>query len=93
MGTKKQIQISMDDQIITNPELEQALEEREGLKGGAKSYNKKNKEAKALIEAISEPANFRVGRFVISRKITSPREVAFETSGGQRISIKLISED
>ncbi len=89
---KEKAQISLDDRIIKNPELEAKLEERQGLKESAAAYRKADKEAKVLAEALNEPTPFRVGRFIIDKTTRPPKTVSFETDGSSSITIKTADE-
>ena len=93
MATKTQAQIGLDDRIITNPELEKLLEERQERKAQAKEFRAVDKKAKETINALNEVPPYRIGRFVISRETVKAKSVAFETSEGSRVSIKTVDED
>ena len=90
---KAESQIGMDDTIIEDTELEEMLEAREELKKDLRNYREQDKKVRAKLNEIEAPSPFRVGRFVITRTATAGRHVEFDTSGGIRVNIKLISED
>jgi len=86
-------QISMDDRIVTNPALEEMLEDRQLRKMQAAEYRKADKKTKETINDLNEVPPYRIGRFIISRATTQARSVSFETTEGTRLSIKTIDED
>jgi len=93
MVTKTRPQISMDETILDNPELEQLLEDRQKLKESVASYRKADKEAKDKIRSIDTPTPYRVGRFVISKRDISAKSVSFETQASFSFIIKIAGED
>ena len=93
MATKVKSQISFDETIIKDPELEKLLEKRQGLKGAVSEYEKADKAAKGKILSITTPTPFRVGRFLITKTDVPGKPVAaFETSDTLRITIKTADE-
>lgn len=86
-------QIHMDDRIVTNPALEEMLEDRQLRKMQAKEYRTADKKAKETINALNEVPPYRIGRFLISRETVRAKTVAFETSEGSRVSIKTVDEE
>jgi len=93
LPTKTKPQIGLEDKIVTNPDLEALLEDRQLRKAQAKEYRATDKKAKEAINALNEVPPYRIGRFIISRETTKAKSVAFETSEGSRVSIKTIDED
>lgn len=91
--TRTRPQISMDDTILENPELEDLLEKRQALKESVASFRKADKAAKDAIRSIDTPTPYRVGRFIISKKDVPAKSVAFETADGLRITIKADDEE
>lgn len=91
--TKAKAQISMDEKVIDDPELEKELEERQELKYSVGEYRKRDKSVKGKLREIKENYPFRVGRFVISKSVNNPRSVSFETSESIRYNIKLAGEE
>jgi len=92
MATKVRAQISMDDRIVKNEELEQILEERQELKQSTSDYRKIDKKAKDKIAKITTELPYRVGRFIIGKQHIEPKSVAFETGETNRITIKTVDE-
>ncbi len=93
MVTKARPQIGMDDRIVTNPELEKMLEDRQVLKTQAKEYRAADKKTKETINSLNEVPPYRIGRFIISRATVQARNVSFETAEGTRLSIKIAGEE
>lgn len=91
--TKEKAQISMDEKVIDNPELEKLLEERQEAKELATEFRKADKKVKDEIAKIEILEPIRIGRFVISKKSTEGRHVDFETMPGMRVSIKTKDEE
>jgi hypothetical protein len=87
-------QTSLEERILENPTLEQALEDRQKTKERAanarKAHKQNDERAKALIEetgiGIDEP--IRVGRFVIRKRHVDGREISFETGPRTQLSIR-----
>jgi len=92
MATKVRAQISMDDKVVDNPELEQLLEQRQELKQSVSDFRKADKKAKAKIQAVQTPLPYRVGRFIIGKQVIPAKSVAFETGEADRITIKTVDE-
>jgi len=96
MPVKSQDQITIDDQIIENPQLEEALEEREKRKASKTAVTAKFKEAddhaKDLINGLGLEENdiVRVGRFRITRTAVEGRSVAFDTEPTERLKISTV---
>jgi len=96
----------MDEQaIIDDPEVEQALEERQARKDELAekriAYKNADKRAKSLIEglAIADPEDeetptvVRVTRFRITKRFVKGRSVSFETQARIQLSIGLADEE
>ena len=92
MATKVRAQISMDDKVVSNLELEKLLEERQELKQSVSNYSKADKKAKAEIQKVQTPLPFRIGRFIIGKQEVAAKSVAFETGKATRITIKTVDE-
>ena len=90
MPARAKPQMHMDDRIIDDHALELLLEERERLKQGAADFRTADKATKDKLRGIETPVPFRVGRFVIDRKKTPAKSVAFETEEGYRLSIDTV---
>ena len=84
-------QLGMDEEIIEDDELEEALEAREAAKallaGPKEIYAGADKLAKALIERADLPDVARIGRFRITRSEVEARHVEFDTEPSERIAI------
>lgn len=84
------------DQVVENPDLEAALEEREKVRQDRAVVNSRWKDAdtKAKNEIdeleIGEEAVVRCGRFRIKKSVTKGKSVAFETSDSSRTTISLL---
>ena len=87
MGTQKMNQIGLEDVVVSDAETEALLEQRENLKGGGRAYRKADKEAKTRIATIDTPPPYRVGRFLIERRITPARSV--DVREGSHITIEV----
>jgi len=92
MTTKVKAQISMDDRIVKDEELEKILEGRQELKQSVSDYHKADKKAKDKIAKITTEMPYRVGRFIIGKQHIEPKSVAFETGETNRITIKPVDE-
>ncbi len=90
MTTTVKAQISMDDRIIQDPELEGLLERRLDAQTLATDYRKADKKCKDRIKSMSVQMPFRVGRFLISKKEVPGRSV--ETKDSISIKIKVTSK-
>jgi hypothetical protein len=98
-------QVGMDESaVIDNPEVEQALEERqlkkEALAEHRLAYKNADKRAKSLIEGLTiadpddeeTPTVVRVTRFRIIKRFVKGRSVTFETQPRIQLSIGLADE-
>jgi hypothetical protein len=92
MAPKEKPQISFDDNIIEDADLEKMLDDRQDLREAHLAYQKKDKEVKSYLKGVEYTTPYRVGRYIIDRNIVEPREIEFETSGGVRFNIKKIGE-
>jgi hypothetical protein len=92
-------QTTIDEKVVENDKLEQALEEREKLKAKAgkarKDYAEADEWAKGLIGELrlDDGAAVRVGRFRVSRTAVAGRSVAFETQPSSRLTISLLDDE
>ena len=89
---KAKAQISMDDRIVKDGELEALLENRQTLKGGIADYRQADKDARKKIGMVSVEMPFRCGRFIISESMSHPGHVEFDKAGGTRLTIKTADE-
>ena len=93
-------QMAMDEVVITDPEIEQALEKRQVQKdalGRVRAvYEEADDEAQALLGRLELPVGgqpARVGRFRIAKAMSKPRSVQFETGPKVRTRIQLVGEE
>ncbi|HWC39645.1 MAG TPA: hypothetical protein VG476_14000, partial [Acidimicrobiales bacterium] len=90
--TKTQDQLSFDEKVIDDPDLEDALEAREKLKGQRAALNAKFKEAHeaavGLIDelAVSEDQVVRCGRFRLTKSHVDARHVEFDADASERLT-------
>lgn len=92
MATKKKLQISMDDRIVQNNDLNQLLEQRETLKVGVSEYRQVDKKTKEFITKLKEVLPFRIGRFIISETKREAKSVAFDVDASCSIRISALEE-
>jgi len=92
MTSKVKSQISMEDTIIQNPEIEELLEKRQQLKAGVAAYRETDKEAKEKLATLTQKPPFRIGRFIISISEHPPRTVSFEAEASSSLLIKTVDE-
>ncbi len=91
-------QLGMDEEHVDEPELEQALEDRqakrEAMSSARKVYDGAHEHAKALVEQLdmADDGAIRVGRFRIAKTPIPERHVVFDTKATVRISIGLVDE-
>lgn len=89
-------QLAMDETLIEDTTLEEALEKRQAVKAELgelrKTYDEANEAANVEIAKLELPEDkaVRVGRFRISRSSVSARTVSFETKPTSRIRITLL---
>jgi hypothetical protein len=98
MAPRLEPQLAMDEQAITNADLEAALEARLRAKDDVAEVNGVLKSANArvstLLDAIDFPVDsaLRVGRFRITKTHVPGRSVSFETEPSNRIRFALVDE-
>jgi len=91
-------QTSIYEQVIDDPDLEAALERREGLRVKASKARKALEETTGHVKAIVEgldlgiDAPVRVGRFVLTQRRTEAAEIAFERAESTRLSIRKLPQ-
>lgn len=92
-------QVGMDERIVDDAVLEDALEDRWKRRASAmelgRKYQEADKVAKGLVEALGLSIGevIRVGRFRIEKRATAAREVSFETKAGSRIAVTADEDD
>jgi hypothetical protein len=91
---RAQPQLALDEEVVDDELLEQALEKRERAKNYAAAARKKFAEADETAKGhlgrheLGEKP-LRVGRFVIVARELEGRAVSFETSPSRRVSIRV----
>lgn len=99
MAVAAQPQTSLYETTIDDADLEKALEARQKLREAASTANALFKEADEKAKAailgldLGSDAPVRVGWFVLTRKMSKPRSVAFETEAKISTKITVIDED
>jgi hypothetical protein len=94
--SKAQDQLGLDEKVIDDPELEEALEDREKVKAQRSALNAKFKESHGravdLIDEldITEDTVVRCGRFRLSVSHVDSRSVEFTTSPTDRLMINTV---
>lgn len=99
MGIAERDQTTIDERIEDAPAIEKVLEDRQKVLDERAELNRQAKEltakAKLLIEDLDvdtvQPV--RVGRFVITKRVTEAREVSFTTEPKAQIRIKVDKDD
>lgn len=92
MAVKAQAQIGLEENVERDPELEEALNERYELEEGVTLYREADKKAKKMLEEANLTYPCRIGRFIVSERVTPQRSVSFEADASKSISIKLAGE-
>jgi hypothetical protein len=93
---KSDDQLAFDEKVIDDPDLEEALEDREKVKSQRSALNAKFKEkheqAVELIDEldITEDTVIRCGRFRVSKSPVAPRSVEFTTNPTERLTISTV---
>jgi hypothetical protein len=93
---KSDDQLAFDEKVIEDPELEEALEDREKVKSQRSALNAKFKQkhehAVEMIDEldITEDTVVRCGRFRLSKSHVDSRSVEFTTSPTERLTISTV---
>ena len=91
-------QLAFDEKVVDDPDLENALEEREKVKAQRAALNAKFKEkhekAVELIDdlGVTEDTVVRCGRFRVSKSHVASRSVEFTTSPTKRLTISTVEQ-
>lgn len=99
MTTREDPQTTIDERVVENPELEQALVDRGKLKAFAGEATKKYREQNEIVRgmvaefALEDGQSIRVGRYRITRTPVAGRAVAFETNPTSRVTIAELDDD
>lgn len=99
MTTTENPQTAIDERVVENAELEQALVDRGKLKAFAGEAAKKYREQDELVRgmvaefALEDGQSIRVGRYRISRTTVAARKVAFETNPTSRLTIAELDDE
>jgi hypothetical protein len=93
MTTTAKPQLSLDETIVEDAELEAALEARERAKQKAatarKAFQDADESARGRIRELEVGADpVRVGRFVILERPVAARSVSFEAGATARLTIR-----
>jgi hypothetical protein len=94
--TKTDDQFAFDEKVIEDPDLEEALEDREKVKAQRSALNAKFKEqhdhALDLIDELDIPEEtvVRCGRFRLTKSKVAARSVEFTTSPTERLNISTV---
>jgi hypothetical protein len=98
-------QLGMDEKVIADSGVEEALEERQTAKDEAAqyrlAYKNADKRAKSMIERLElpdpdtedAPSVVRVARFRITKRLVKGRAVSFATEDRVQLSIGLADEE
>jgi hypothetical protein len=95
MTAKARAQLAMDERVVEDKALSDALEARlrvgDDLSEIRKVYGEKDTAAKGLIEALglSDGEVIRVGRFRVEKAHVDAKEVAFTSKETSRVRIRL----
>ena len=93
--SRVQAQLAIDERVVRDAALEDALEARYRIQGDLqeirKVYEEKDTTAKGLIDALglSTGEVIRVGRFRVEKRHVEAKEVAFTSKESSRIAIRL----
>lgn len=99
MSAAPEPQTSIYETTLDDPDLEEALEERQKLKDAFSTaralYEEANEKAKGRLGDIDlgMDAPVRVGRFLVTRRMSKPRAVSFETNSKVQLRIAVLDED
>lgn len=89
MAMSKQEQMALEENVVSDANLEELLEAREKLIEAHTLYREKTKAAQARVKELGTEGSFRCGRFVISVKAKESRHVEFEQGSRIEIGFKL----
>lgn len=98
MPARDKDQLALDEKVVDDPKLERLLDQRGAARdqraAAAAEFDKADQAAKAAIDALDLGVDtaIRVGRYRITKTMSEPRAVSFETESKERISIGLIGE-
>jgi hypothetical protein len=99
MPSRVQAQLALDEHVIDDSDLEDALEERHRLRvlssEHRKAYDEADEAAGVEIAKLELPDGqaVRCGRFRITRTARAARSVAFETKASSRVRITLLEDE
>jgi hypothetical protein len=95
MGVTQDGQTGMDEQVIEDAEILEALQARQAAReiaaGARKVAKAAHDRAMVQIEKLELPlgATARVGLYRVTRTVTAAKHVNFDTAPGERIKISL----
>jgi len=100
MATEPQDQLGMDEQVLEDEELENALKRRQVMKEQLGDYRKDYKSINDRVRLLLERYEFpddggalRVGAFRITATEIKARSVSFETDSRTQISIAKVGDE
>ena len=98
MAVKGVDQLGMDETVVDDPALEQALDEREDAKEAAGRSRRWLEEKHTLVLGMLEALDLvegpvRVGKYRIAKVAVPSRAVSFETEASERIRIGVVGDD
>lgn len=99
MPSRMQAQLALDEHVIDDADLEDALEERWRLRLVANEHRQAFEEASEATDVeiakleLPDGGAVRCGRFRITRTARPGRSVSFETKASSRVRITLLEEE
>ena len=99
MAVATEEQLGLDEIVVENPELLEALELRQdhkdALSAQRKEYREAHEAATAILTQLELPEDrvARVGRFRISKRDVPEREVSFTSGARSQLSIAVVSDE
>lgn len=91
-------QLALDEKVVENDDLEALLDRRMAAKdrlGQLRAeFDQIDREARAMIDGLDLGVDtaIRVGKYRISRTMTTARAVSFETEAKERVSIGVVED-
>jgi hypothetical protein len=91
-------QLGLDEEVVSNPDVERALIERQNRKDALKSVQRQYKDAHdaavGLLKMIELPEEgaVRIGRFRVTNRFVAGGHREFDTSDRSQISISFLGE-
>lgn len=94
MTTERRPQMALDEEVLTDSELEDLLDKRESAKEQMKPYRKRYTDAHKLVMAriaqkeLSD-GTYRFGEFIVKQSEAEEKRIEFDRASSKRISIKV----